>query len=274
MTTTTTTTTKRAVVLLSGGLDSATTLAIAMGEGFDVTALSVLYGQRHALELQCARRVAKSRGVRRHEITRVDLFGGSALLGQYGEVPKRFGKHPGRDDFDDPTPPELVSTEQVALFGDDVLTPPPPATPTTPPVPTEPEIPPTYVPARNTLLLALALSLAEVTDSSDIFIGANAVDYSGYPDCRPVFIEAFEHLANVATRSTGEPRFKIRAPLIAMTKATIIRLGIELDVDYSLTSSCYDATTEGACGACDSCVIRRRGFAEAGAVDPIVYREA
>lgn len=220
--------TKRAVVLLSGGLDSATVLAMALADGFHVTALSVLYGQRHALELQSAKRIAKARGVIRHEVAHINMFGGSTLIGRDGNVPKNR-KEPG-------------------------------------------VIPETYVPARNTILLGMALSLAEVTGSTDVFIGANAVDYSGYPDCRPAFILAFETLANLATRTAGEHRYRVHAPLIQMTKAEIILAGARLGVDFALTSSCYDPTTEGACGACDSCVIRRKGFTEAGMVDPIPYR--
>ncbi|HKP04868.1 MAG TPA: 7-cyano-7-deazaguanine synthase QueC [Chthoniobacterales bacterium] len=221
---------KRAVVLLSGGLDSATTLAISIREGFVPCALSFDYGQRHKLELDAAKRVAASRDVHEHRIAVIDLraFGGSALTGDM-PVPKN---REARD-----------------------------------------EIPVTYVPARNTIFLSYALAWCEVLGAADIFIGANAIDYSGYPDCRPEFIAAFEKLAGVATKAGVEgTRFRIHAPLITMSKAEIIRKGTELGVDFSLTHSCYDPTAGGlACGECDSCRLRLAGFREAGLVDPIRY---
>jgi 7-cyano-7-deazaguanine synthase len=221
----------RAVVLLSGGLDSATALAIAKTEGFEVYALSFSYGQRHSSELESAARVAASAGVAEHRVARIDLrvFGGSALTAGI-DVPKSR-------ELDD-------------------------------------SIPVTYVPARNTIFLSYALAWAEVIGAADIFIGVNALDYSGYPDCRPEYIEAFERMANLATKAgvEGVLRFRIHAPLISLTKAQIIRRGLELGVDYGLTSSCYDPSPDGACGECDSCVLRRRGFAEAGIADPIRYR--
>jgi 7-cyano-7-deazaguanine synthase len=226
---------KKAVVLLSGGLDSATVLAIARGEGYEVYALSFSYGQRHVIELDAARRVAASIGVADHRIAKIDLriFGGSALTGDFA-VPK------GR------TADEMSH-----------------------------DIPITYVPARNTIFLAFALAWAEVLGSSDIFIGVNALDYSGYPDCRPEFIGAFEKMANLATKAGVEGRqaLRIHTPLIALTKAEIIRKGIELGVDYGLTSSCYDPAADGApCGECDSCLLRRKGFRENGIEDPLQYR--
>jgi 7-cyano-7-deazaguanine synthase len=223
---------KRAVVLLSGGLDSATTLAICRHEGFEPFALSFDYGQRHRLELDAARRVAASFGVQNHRIAQIDLriFGGSALTADIN-VPKN------RDAIDTS------------------------------------EIPVTYVPARNTIFLSYALAWCEVLGAADIFIGANAIDYSGYPDCRPEFISAFEQLAAVATKAGVEgTRFKIHAPLIALSKADIIRKGAELGVDFSLTHSCYDPVDNRlACGECDSCRLRLAGFREAGLVDPIPY---
>ena len=226
----------KAVVLLSGGLDSATVLAIAKAEGHDVYALSFAYGQRHAWELECAHAVTSSMGAKEHRIASIDLraFGGSALTAEI-DVPK------GR------------STEEMSG-----------------------EIPITYVPARNTIFLSFALAWAEVLGCSDIFIGVNALDYSGYPDCRPEFIAAFERLANLATRAGVEGRqaLKIHTPLISLTKAEIIRKGLELGVDYSLTSSCYDPSPSGApCGSCDSCVLRQKGFRENGLVDPLKYCE-
>lgn len=222
-----------AVVLLSGGLDSATTLAIARAEGFAAAALSFRYGQRHAVEIDAARRVAAAQGAVRHEIVDIDLraFGGSALTGDIA-VPK------------DRDPAEMAAG-----------------------------IPVTYVPARNTIMLSFALAFAEVVGAADIFLGVNAVDYSGYPDCRPAYIEAFERMANLATKAGIEGRrLTIHAPLIRMTKAGIIRRGLELGVDYALTSSCYDPGPGGrACGRCDSCRLRLRGFAEAGLADPIAY---
>ena len=222
----------RAVLLLSGGLDSATTLAIALRDGHEVHALSFDYGQRHQLELNAARRVAARARVRDHRIARIDLrvFGGSALTDNIA-VPKNRG------------------TKSAS------------------------EIPITYVPARNTIFLSYALAWCEVLGAADIFIGANAIDYSGYPDCRPEFISAFEHLAGVATKAGVEgTRFRIHAPLISMTKADIIRKGVELGVDFSITHSCYDPATDGlACGECDSCRLRLAGFRDAGLADPIAY---
>jgi 7-cyano-7-deazaguanine synthase len=224
----------RSVVLLSGGLDSATTAAIAKSEGFRVHALSFSYGQRHSFELEAARRVAESLGVAEHRVATIDLrvFGGSALTDDI-EVPK------GRD------------SEEMAHG-----------------------IPVTYVPARNTIFLSFALAWAEVLGASDIFIGVNALDYSGYPDCRPEFIRAFEQMANLATKAgvEGRQRLKIHAPLMHLTKAQIIRRGMELGVDYGLTSSCYDPLPGGKpCGQCDSCFLRRKGFQENGIDDPLPY---
>ncbi len=223
----------KAVILLSGGLDSATTLAIARDRGFRVNALSFRYGQRHAVEVEAAGRVATALGAERHEIVDIDLraFGGSALTGDVA-VPK------DRDDA-------AIATG----------------------------IPVTYVPARNTIMLSFALAFAEVLDSADIFIGVNAVDYSGYPDCRPAYIEAFERMANLATRAGIEGRhLTIHAPLLRLTKGEIIRTGVSLGVDYGLTSSCYDPDERGRpCGRCDSCRLRLKGFAEAGLADPLVY---
>jgi len=224
----------RAVVLLSGGIDSATTLALARREGFAVYALSFAYGQRHAAELEAARLVARALGAERHEIVSFDLrrFGGSALTADI-PVPKD-------------RPPEAMARD----------------------------IPITYVPARNTIFLAFALAWAEVLDARDIFIGVNALDYSGYPDCRPEYLAAFQAVADLATRAgvTGSARMHVRAPLIAMSKRAIIETGAALGVDYSLTLSCYDPTDAGlACGRCDACQLRRRGFAEAGLRDPTRY---
>ena len=219
----------QAVVLLSGGLDSATTLAIAKSEGYELHALSFRYGQRHAVELDAATRVAAAIDVAEHRIVDIDLraFGGSALTADI-------------------------------------------------PVPTRPSegIPVTYVPARNTIFLSFALAWCEVLGAADIFIGVNAVDYSGYPDCRPEFIRAFEALANLATRAgvEGGMKFTVHAPLIAMSKAAIIRRGLALGVDYGLTRSCYAPDAAGgACGECDSCRIRMQGFATAGMADPGKY---
>lgn len=225
---------QRAVVLLSGGLDSATVAAIARAEGFELFALSVDYGQRHRFELDAAAQVAHALGVRGHQTVRIDLssFGGSALTAQI-DVPK------GR------------SADEM-----------------------QGGIPVTYVPARNTVFLSLALAYAEVLGAADIFIGVNAIDYSGYPDCRPEFIAAFERLANLATKAgvEGSLKFKIHTPLIKFTKAEIIRRGTELGVDYGLTHSCYDPDSSGRpCGACDACLLRRKGFADAGLVDPVKY---
>ncbi len=223
---------QRAVVLLSGGLDSATVLAIARSEALACHCLTVDYGQRHRVELTAAAKVAASLGAASHRIVSLDLrsIGGSALT----------------DDIDVPKDREPDSRD----------------------------IPVTYVPARNTVLLALLLGLAEVVGGNQLFIGANAVDYSGYPDCRPAFLEAFEQLAGLATVAGAERgvRFRVRAPLLELTKAEIIRLGLDLGVDYGLTWSCYDPSPDGrACGHCDSCILRRRGFTEAGVEDPIAY---
>ena len=221
---------KRAVVLLSGGLDSATTLAMARASGFEVFALSVHYGQRHEAELLAASRVASALGAREHRVMRVDLagIGGSALTDSTLVIPEKAGAG----------------------------------------------IPITYVPARNTMMLALALGWAEVLGARDIFIGVNAVDYSGYPDCRPEFIAAFERLARLATKAGVEGEsLEIHAPLLEMSKAEIVREGLRLGVDYSMTVSCYQASGEGlACGRCDSCRLRAAGFAQAGVADPTRYR--
>jgi 7-cyano-7-deazaguanine synthase len=227
-----------AVVLLSGGLDSTTCLAIARAEGFAPVALSFRYGQRHAAELGCARRVAEVAGVE-HLVADIDLaaFGGSALVDDSLAVPKHHD----------------VAELAAEAAGDD--------------------IPITYVPARNTIFLGFALAVAEVRGASDVFIGVNAVDYSGYPDCRPEFIAAFEEMANVATRAGVEGRrLTIHTPLIDLTKADIIRRGVELGVDYSVTSTCYDPGPDaGACGHCDACLLRAKGFADAGLPDPTRY---
>lgn len=225
---------KKAVVLLSGGLDSTTALAIARSEGYAIYAMSFRYGQRHAIELESARRVAAALGVEQHLIVDIDLrmIGGSALTADI-EVPKQR------------------SSEEMSTG-----------------------IPVTYVPARNTIFLSFALAFAETISAADIFIGVNALDYSGYPDCRPEYIAAFEQMANLATKAglEGTMRLKIHTPLIAMTKAEIIKAGLALGVDYSLTHSCYDPTPEGlACGKCDSCLLRLKGFAEAGVSDPLQY---
>jgi 7-cyano-7-deazaguanine synthase len=221
---------RRAVVLLSGGLDSATTLAMARAAGFDCYCLSFDYGQRHRAELQAAQRVARALGARELRVLPLGLgqFGGSAL-----------------------------TDDAIAVPVDGV----------------QPGIPVTYVPARNTIMLSLALAWAEVLGSRDIFVGVNAVDYSGYPDCRPEYIAAFERMANLATRAAVEgARLTIHAPLIDLTKAEIIRRGTALGVDYALTVSCYQADDEGrACGVCDSCRLRRAGFVEAGVADPTLY---
>lgn len=219
-----------AVVLLSGGLDSATALAIAKADGYAPYALSFSYGQRHSVELDAARRVAEAQGVIRHVVADIDLrmFGGSALTADI-EVPR----HASADDLGD-------------------------------------GIPVTYVPARNTVFLSFALAWAETLGAQDVFIGVNALDYSGYPDCRPEYIAAFEQMANLATKAGVEGRrLRIHAPLVHWTKAHIIRRGLDLGVDYSLTHSCYDPDSAGrACGSCDSCLLRRKGFAELGMEDP------
>lgn len=226
---------RKAIVLLSGGLDSATVLALAKAAGFEPFALSFRYGQRHAVELELAHRVARAMRVAEHAVVDIDLrqFGGSALTGDI-DVPK------GR------TPAEMGEG-----------------------------IPITYVPARNTVFLSFALAWAETLGAQDIFIGVNRLDYSGYPDCRPEFIHAFEQMANLATRAgvEGQQRLRIHAPLIDLTKAQIIQRGLELGVDYAWTSSCYDPSPAGRpCGECDSCQLRARGFAQIGAEDPLLLR--
>jgi 7-cyano-7-deazaguanine synthase len=226
---------RRAVALLSGGLDSTTALAIAKAEGFEPHALSFRYGQRHRAELDAAARVAQALGVAQHVVADIDLrcFGGSALTADI-DVPK------GRN------PAEMAQG-----------------------------IPVTYVPARNTIFLSFALAWAEVLGAADIFIGVNALDYSGYPDCRPEYIEAYQRMANLATKAGVEGRTKlsIHTPLIHLSKAEIIRKGLSLDVDYALTSSCYDPSPEGRpCGGCDSCLLRAKGFAEAGVPDPLLQK--
>jgi 7-cyano-7-deazaguanine synthase len=229
-----------AVVLLSGGLDSTTVLAIAKSEGFAVHALTFRYGQRHATEIEAAKRIARKAGAIQHRVIDIDLtvFGGSALTAAI-PVPK------DRD---------LSPRSSHAK-----------------------EIPVTYVPARNTIFLSYALALAEVVGAADIFIGVNALDYSGYPDCRPEYIQAFEQMANLATRAgvEGRTHVTIRTPLISLTKAAIIKLGTSLGVDYSATTSCYDPGANGeACGRCDACQLRLKGFSEAGLADPIEYATA
>ena len=225
---------KKAVILSSGGLDSTTAMAIAKLDGYLIYSLSFSYGQRHKIELEAAKKVADKIGVERHLVINLDLnkIGGSALTDSI-DVPKN------RND-------KAISAN----------------------------IPVTYVPARNTIFLSYALAWAEVIGSSDIFIGVNAIDYSGYPDCRPEYIEAFEKMANLATKAgvEGLSRIKINTPLLNMSKAQIIKSGIELGVDYSLTHSCYDPNPEGtACGRCDSCILRKKGFKEAGVKDPTKY---
>jgi 7-cyano-7-deazaguanine synthase len=223
----------KAVVLLSGGLDSSTTLAIAKSRGYALYALTFRYGQRHDKEIEAAQRIARCLQVMQHRIFEVDLssFGGSALTDQM-EIPK------GRD------------LEQIPSH-----------------------IPITYVPARNTIFLSLALAWAEVLEARDIFIGVNALDYSGYPDCRPDFIAAFESMANLGTKAGREGRgFRIHTPLIELNKAQIIQKGLALGLDFSLTSTCYDPSSQGeACGLCDACQLRKKGFAEAGLEDPVKY---
>jgi 7-cyano-7-deazaguanine synthase len=226
---------KRAVVLLSGGLDSTTTLALALAEGYETYALTFRYGQRHELEIEAARRIGARFHVSRHVVAEIDLreFGGSALTSAIA-VPKA-----------------RALAEMTA------------------------EIPVTYVPARNTIFLSFALSWAEVLEAEDIFIGVNALDYSGYPDCRPEYIAAYERMARLATKAgvEGRQQLKIQTPLINLSKAEIIKKGIALGVDYSLTVSCYDPSEQGlACGLCDACQLRLKGFAENGMVDPISYQ--
>jgi 7-cyano-7-deazaguanine synthase len=223
-----------AVVLLSGGLDSATVLAIARSEGFEPCAISFRYGQRHSIELDAAKNVAEAQGVRRHVIVDINLaqFGGSALTADIA-VPKK------------------TSADEIGT-----------------------DIPVTYVPARNTVFLSLALAWAETLGTGDIFLGVNALDYSGYPDCRPEYIVSFERMANLATKGGVEKTIpvKLHTPLIQLTKAQIIRRGLDLGVDYSLTRSCYDPAASGAaCGRCDSCLLRLKGFAENGVRDPSAY---
>jgi len=224
---------RKAVVLLSGGIDSSTTLAIAVNEGFECHCMSFSYGQRHDIEIEAAKRIAVSLGAKKHKLVQIDprAFRGSALT-DHIEVPK------DRD---------------IAKMSS--------------------EIPATYVPARNTIFLSFALGWAETLGARDIFIGVNSVDYSGYPDCRPEYIEAFEKMASLATKAAVEEKpAKIHAPLIRMSKAEIIKKGAELGVDFSITHSCYDPSEEGlACGRCDSCIIRREGFKEAGVPDPTRY---
>lgn len=226
---------RKAVVLLSGGLDSTTTLAIAKAQGFECYALSFRYGQRHVIELASAARVAKALGAREHIVADINLriFGGSALTDDI-EVPKQ---------------------RSTASMNEGV--------------------PVTYVPARNTIFLSFGLAWAEVLESSDIFIGVNALDYSGYPDCRPEYIAAFERMADLATKAgvEGHQRLRIHTPLISLSKAEIIRRGTDLGVDYSMTSSCYDPERDGRpCGQCDSCLLRAKGFSEAGLPDPLLQR--
>lgn len=225
----------RAVVLLSGGLDSTTVLAIARSRGFEACALSFRYGQRHVIELESAHRVARAFGVKNHVVAEIDLrvFGGSSLTSD-AEVPR---------------------DRPAAQMAD--------------------EIPSTYVPARNTIFLSFALAYAEVLGAADVFIGVNALDYSGYPDCRPEYIDAFERMANLATKAgvEGKTKLAIHAPLCRMSKADIVRTGLQLGVDYSITSSCYDPGEDGRpCGSCDSCRLRAKGFTEAAVEDPLLAR--
>lgn len=234
---------KKAIVLLSGGLDSATVFAIAQEQGFQVHALSFRYGQRHQVEIEAARKVVSAFKSIPHIIADIDLriFGGSALTTSDIEVPK----------VDDQTPVEASTPDTT--------------------------IPVTYVPARNTVFLSFALAWAEVLQAEDIFIGVNALDYSGYPDCRPEYIDAYQRLANLATKAgvEGSQQLTIHAPLIDMTKAQIIQSGSALGVDYSLTHSCYDPNSDGiSCARCDSCLLRLKGFSEAGIPDPIKYQKS
>jgi len=225
---------KKAVVLSSGGIDSTTVLAIAKSESYEIYSISFRYGQRHAQEIEASKKIAQLFGVKKHLVVDIDLaiIGGSALTDDI-EVPK------GRNESE-----------------------------------MQKEIPVTYVPARNTIFLSYALAWAEVIDASDIFLGVNAIDYSGYPDCRPEFIEAYEHMANLATKVSveGKRKIKIRPPLINLSKAQIIKKGVELGVDYSITHSCYAPSSDGkACGDCDSCFLRKKGFSDAGIEDPTNY---
>ena len=226
---------KKAVVLLSGGVDSTTTLAIAQSQGYEAYAMSFQYGQRHAIELERARQIAEKMGVKKHVVVDIDLraFGGSALT----------------DDID---VPKDRSDQEIGTG-----------------------IPITYVPGRNTIFLSFAIAWAETLEIDTIFMGVNALDYSGYPDCRPEYIEAYQRMANLATKAgvEGKTRLKIQTPLISMTKAQIVQKGAELGVDYGWTLSCYEPDDQGrACGLCDSCLLRKKGFAEAGVADPTVYK--
>jgi 7-cyano-7-deazaguanine synthase len=237
---------RRGVILLSGGLDSATTLAIARDEGYVCYALTVRYGQRHVWEIGCATRIASALQAETHRILDLDLagFGGSSLLGE-GEIPRE---------------PEMAGERNTEMASAGVR-----------------GIPSTYVPARNTILLSLALAWAEVLESDAIFIGANAVDYSGYPDCRPEYLEAYARMADLATRAGVEQgvRLRIHAPLLRLSKAEIVARGMALGLDYGMTSSCYDPAADGAaCGRCESCILRLKGFAEAGLPDPARYQAA
>ncbi len=260
---------------MSGGLDSATTLAIARDQGFACHALSFDYGQRHRFELDAARMVAEALGADEHRIVRIDLsaaggFGKSALTDEI-EVPKDRVQAPLSDGL--PSNPPFDSAHGPA-FGSEAQARREPVEGQSEIENRKSKIPITYVPARNTIFLSIALGYAEVVGAFDIFVGVNAIDYSGYPDCRPAFIEAFERLANVATAAAveGRGRFAIRAPLIEMTKGEIIRIGLSLGVDYSLTHSCYDPAPDGAaCGHCDACRLRLAGFRDAGAADPVRY---
>jgi 7-cyano-7-deazaguanine synthase len=223
----------KAVCLLSGGLDSSTCLAVARRDGFECYALSFDYGQRHRVELESAARIAKLLGAREHRVVKIDL--------------RAFGGSALTDDID-------VPKSGVVMGG----------------------IPITYVPARNTIFLSFAMAWAEVLECSDVFIGVNAIDYSGYPDCRPEFIDAFERMANLATKAAveGHTRLRIHTPLAQLNKAAIVRLGVEVGVDFGMTHSCYDPDEAGRpCGACDSCVLRAKGFEEAGVTDPLIGRE-